>query len=230
MRKRKIFVLILISLVLLILTGCSKNNTENLELQKSISETKFLENHSITMFTKYISDEYLENGQINWKIIEDDFMVLSSSIDIIFIDFANINIPSQIIVDLENHFNDLKVFLQNRDLNSFMGKICDVYNLVSNTILNSVSNDDIFKSEKRIKGELVYIGYYLKTANKDEVMKHLDNFQNGINVLNSNKEYIENNSYKINRIFMKIQQLKLIIAEDNLKEGENLIIELFEFF
>ena len=111
-----------------------------------------------------------------------------------------------------------------------MRKVCDTYSLVSNSILSNISEDEITKLEKSAKSNLLYIGYNIKIANKDEALKNIAEFENNVSKLNSNKEYVENNSYKINRIFIDIQKLKLILQEDNFEIGDKVILDILSLF
>ena len=92
---------------MILLSGCDLKNTENLELRKGLSEVSFLENQYISIFNKYISDEYIDdNSQIDWQLIEEDYSVVDNSLNVILMDFAGLNIPSKDIVELENNFNN----------------------------------------------------------------------------------------------------------------------------
>lgn len=231
MRKKRIFILIVISLIMILLSGCDLKNTENLELRKGLSEVSFLENQYISIFNKYISDEYIDdNSQIDWQLIEEDYSVVDNSLNVILMDFAGLNIPSKDIVELENNFNNSNVFIEEKNIDMFMRKVCDTYSLVSNSILSNISEDEITKLEKSAKSNLLYIGYNIKIANKDEALKNIAEFENNVSKLNSNKEYVENNSYKINRIFIDIQKLKLILQEDNFEIGDKVILDILSLF
>lgn len=229
MRKRKFLPFILI--LLLVLTGCSNESSENLEQKKGLSEIRFLENQHINIFNKYINDEYLsDTNEIDWDLIEDDFILLDDSIDIILIDFASLKIPSKSIVELEENFDDLNELIKNKDINAFSSKVCQNYELISTSISESILGDEITNMEKKAKSDLIYIGYYFKNLDIDNSLNYINEFEEDISKLNSNKKYIENNSYKINRIFLNTKNLRTSIIEEDFETGKELLFELLELF
>ena len=231
-KKNKFCLFVLFLAGLFILSGCNNENSdENIKSEKGLSEIRYLENQCINIFNKYISDEYvLEDGRIDWDLINNEFEVVRNSIDVILIDFASIQVSSKSIVELEDYFRDLDGFIQNKDIDGFMKKICDSYVLVSNSILNNLSNDEQIILEKRLKGNLLYIGYYLMNGNKNEAINNLNEFQQNYSRLSSENEYIENNSYKINRIYMNIQKLDKELKSDNFEESKKILVEILDFF
>lgn len=227
---KKILCFIFIIFCLVGLTGCSKNE-QNLENDKTLSEVMYLENGYITIYKKYLKNEYyLDDGSIDWTSINEDFSILSNSVDVILIDFSSAQVKSKDIVQLETNFNDMGTFIDAKDLNGFIHKVCESYNLISYSILDNISEDEEFKLEKKAKSDLLYIGYFLKDNNKDESLNHFANFQDDYSNLSTNKEYIENNSYKINKIFINIQELKSEIDESNFEKAIKTLTEIFEFF
>ena len=229
---KKIFLyFIFIFFCLITLTACSSNNNQNIEVEKGLSEIIFLENQIITTYKKYLFDEYvLKDGNVDWDGINEDFDVALNSIDVILIDFASIQVPSKNIVELENNFNDMESFIGAQDLNGFIQKICDSYYLVSNSILDNISEDEEIKLEKKAKSNLLYIGYYLKNSNRDECLKNIENFQENYSRLSTNKKYVENSSYKINKIFINIQDLKSEVDVGDFEKANKTLTKIFEIF
>ena len=227
---RKVLYCILIIISLIALTAC-KDNSQSLEKEKGLSEIMFLENQTITIYKKYLLDEYaFKDGNIDWDAVSEDFNVALNSIDVILIDFASIQIPSKDIVELENNFSDMEGFIKAKDLNGFIQKICNSYQLVSDSILDNISEDEEFKLEKKAKNNLLYIGYYLKNNNKDECLNYLTKFEDSYSDLSTNKEYIENSSYKINKISISIQDLKSEIETENFEKAKDNLVKVFDFF
>ena len=227
---RKFLTIFLIICSLFSLSGCDKENN-NIEVEKGLSEVRFLENQCITIFNKYLSNEYLlEDNKIDWNLINEDFNVVRNSIDVILIDLASIQVPSKNIVDLENSINELDSISQSQDIDKFIRKICDTYNLVSYSILDNISNDEEIKLEKKAKSDLLYIGYYLMQKNKEFSMSNLDMFQDNYSKLSSNKNYIENNSYKINKVLIYIKNLRSEINGEDYEKSKQSLIKILEFF
>ena len=227
---RKFLTIVLIICSLFSLTGCDKDNN-NIEVEKGLSEVRFLENQCITIFNKYLSNDYiLEDNNIDWNLINEDFNVVRNSIDVILIDLASIQVPSKNIVDLENSINELDSISQSQDIDKFIRKVCDTYNLVSYSILDNISNDEEIKLEKKAKSDLLYIGYYLMQKNKEFSMSNLDMFQDNYSKLSSNKNYIENNSYKINKVLIYIKNLRSEINGEDYEKSKQSLIKILEFF
>ncbi len=230
MKTRILYIIFIMCVALWALSGCSDKG-ENLEEEKGLSEIRFIENQCITIFNKYFSNEYIsENGDIDWNLINEDFDVARNSIDIILIDFAGIQIPSKSIVELENCFNDVEEFLSNQDINRFVKRICDIYNLVSYSILNNMSESEEIKLEKKAKSDLLYVGYYIMTENKEFALSNLDVFQDNFTKLSSTRNYVENNSYKINKVFINIQNLETEINDENFERSIESLSKILEIF
>ncbi|MBR1540589.1 MAG: hypothetical protein IJ629_05465 [Clostridia bacterium] len=220
MKKRKFCLFILILLMILGLTGCQSKN-ENIEMEKGLSEVRFLENRWVSILGKYISGEYeTKNGNLDWELIREDYVILNQSVEVILIDFASLQIPSKTIAQLEKNFNDLNIFLQNNDIESFMKLVCDNYDLVANSILNDLSIDKTLKQEKILKSKMLYIGYYIAVSDKEEALYYLNDFEENYISLSKNKNYIDSNSYKINRILVEVQKLKYWLEKDDFENGK----------
>lgn len=227
---KKFLCIIFFVCILFVLSGCNNNN-ENVEIEKGLSEVRFLENQCITIFNKCFSNEYLlEDNSIDWSLVNEDFNVVRNSMDVVLIDFASLQVPSQSIVDLDNSFKELESFIQNQELDKFVRKICDTYNLVSNTILDNISNDEKNKLEKKSKSSLLYVGYYLISGNKEFALSNLDVFEENYSKLSSDRNYIESNSYKINRTFIHIKNIRAEINNEEFDKAKDTLSKILEFF
>ena len=227
---KKILISVLIIVSLFCLSGCDKNS-QNLENEKNISEIMYIENGLITISQNCLQDNYnLENGIVDWSSINEDFDVLKNSINVILIDFSSSHVPAEVILQLKNNFRDMENFINTNDFNSYFQKIIETYNLVSYSILDNISMNKEFKLEKKSKSDLLYIGYYIKLNNREECINYINSFKENYSNLETYKEYIENNSYKINKIFIEIQNLESEIERNNFENARADLEKLFEFF
>lgn len=230
MNIRKIFLFLMIIICCIVLTAC-ENKNENIEAEKVFSEVEFLQNQCINIVLKYISNDYQKaDNQFDFEKLKEDYFILESSIDVVIIDFASIQIPSSNIVELNNNFNDLNICIQNEDTEKFVEKICDIYSVLSNSILDNISKDEVFKQEKKAKSYLVYTGFYLTNSNKEKALENLGQYQNSFAIFNKNHEYIENNSYKINKVFVDIQKLRAQIESENFNGARQTFQTFIEIF
>ena len=226
MFKRKICYLFLMFFLLLLLSGC-KDNTEDLKVQKGVSEVNFLENQICMIFSKFFSGEFLdEEKNFDWNKLSEDYVILEKSIDVILIDFASFQVLNEDIINLENNFKDMNSFIKSKDSKSFLQKMCDTYSLVSNNISKKFVEDENIRLEKNAKSNLMYVGYYILNFDRENAILYLDNFENSNSLLNQNKNYLENNSYKINKIFINIQRLKNFLENENFEEGKRIFIDI----
>jgi len=230
MNIRKLFLFGFIIIAVLCFSGCSED-MENLETEKGLSEIRFLENQCCNIFEKYMGGDYsTEDNQIQWNLLKEDYVVLKDAMDVILIDMASLQIQSKSIVALENHFNDLDNDIRMKEGNLWIKEICDIYYLLSNTILESISKEEWVQQEKKCKSDLLYVGYYLILWQKEEVLASLDAFEEKFADLNKNQAYLENNAYKVNKVFMSIQKLKLSLERDNLEAGKEEFLKLLKMF
>ena len=230
MKKRKFCIFILMLVVMLFLTGCKENNKENLNLEKALSEIRFIENQSITIFNKYLNGEYHSTDGSDWNLLKEDSVMLNSSIDVIIMDLASVSIPSKDIVELESHFRNLDIQMQDENIDKYMKEICDIYYFVSTTILDNISQDKIIKQEKKCKAYSLYIGYYVITLQKENALSIVNTFQEDYSKLSISQEYLDNNSYKVNKIFINIQKLKSLIEDGNVEKIKVVLNEIFNLF
>lgn len=228
---RRIICFVFIVLIFFSLTGCSSDNSKNLENEKVLSEVVYLENGLVTIFNKYFQDDYiLENNENDWTSIDEDFSILKNSIDVILIDLASIQLNNDYILQLQNNFSDIENFILAKDLTNFSKKISEAYRLVSYSILDNISENKEFKLEKKSKSDLISLGYYIKNNNKEESQKYINSFEENISNLSTSKNYIENNSYKINRIFIEFQKLNSEIENDDFEKSKATLTKILDFF
>lgn len=229
MRIRNIFYVLFIIGLILLLTGCS-NNKEDIKVEKGISEVIFLQNQCSTIIEKYIFDEYDSSNQIDWDILKEDYYVLNSSIDVILIDLASLQVSSKSIVELQKRFSDLNYYYINKDIYGFMKQLCETYSFITDNLMNSLIKEDTTIQEKRAKSNLLYVGYYLKLNDKNNSLNSIIYFDENYNILNKDKNYLENNSYKYNKIFINIERLKLQIDNNNYDNCKEILKEILKYF
>lgn len=228
MRKRKFWIIIIIGITLLALTGC-KGKDENLEMEKCLSEIHFLENRCITIVNKLISDEYKQkSGELDWDLIKDDYYVLDKSLSVILVDLASNYVSNQNIIELENNFNNLSSFIQAKDINGFSQALCDCYSFVSTKILDSFDVEKTIKQDKELKSNFLYVGIKLKSENSEDALKYLQDFENLYEKLNQDAEYLESHYYQINRMFIEIQKLKKLIEKNDFESSKDVFLQILK--
>ena len=102
--------------------------------------------------------------------------------------------------------------------------------MLTNTILENISKEEWINQEKRCKSDLLYVGYDLMIIQREELLRDLDTFEKDFSDLSKNQEYLENNAYKVNRIFMEIQELNAFVEIENFENAKASWKELMEFF
>lgn len=219
---KKIIIIFGISIIyLFLLTGCDENLSEGeLIKEKTSTELEFIENNTNLIIEKYLNGDYLENEVINWKKIKNDFNEISNSSSIIILDLSSLQIENNNILEFENKINEINSAIENESEIDFLRALKDFYKQISNYLNTILPDNNILYKEIEVKSYLFESLYYCMIDEYDFGLNSIETAENLYDNLMNNVDYLRENSYKVNRVYIAIQEMKLCVQN---QEKENVI-------
>lgn len=220
---KKILCFIILIMCLFLLTGCSENKTEEELLQEKIlSELDFWENSTISILEKYLEGDYSDNGNISWQAISDDFKEISNNSSIVILDLTSKQIDNNKILELEGRINDVNLAIESNNEINFIQSLSNLYKLIPDYLGEIYSSDNYIVLEKKFKSNLIESLYYSLMEDYDSSLLYLEEAENIYQNLFNNTEFLKENSYKVNRVYIAIQEMKLAVQN---QQKENVILK-----
>ena len=230
MSFRKIVIIsILMISVLLVFTGCEQEDNEALLQNKFISEMEYIENYSLNIIKKVVNDDYIENNELNWSYIQNDFTFLEKSSNQIVIDLAALGIRNENILELENRISLVSDSISNKSYENLILSLSNIYNLVPD-YLNEKSNNHNYNQIKLIKNYIVSSLVNAYINNFDNSVLYINEAQQLFQELSKDETYLELNAYKVNRCYVAIEEMKVGVENGNLDRTKKNFLILLELF
>ena len=231
MKKVHVFVFIILLIFLsFILCGCDTENDENIVNDKILAENEYLEVKIFYMIKNFFEGNYMQTvDRLDWKKIDTDFAAIKQSSAIIISDLSSKQIDSNEIYNFEQFINDVSLSISNKDQNNFLLGIANLYSMIPK-YLDGINANKIMIDSKNIKSELLFSIYFAFVDDYDNSNLYINQVERSYNELIKFEEYLEDNSYQINKIYVKLQEIKLAIQNKNIDEVLKIYLESFEWF
>lgn len=235
--------LLILIILLFTLTGCTSSASTDDELlsDKIFEELTYLENNIYDIFFKFANDDYIlnendlnesveegmeiQNTVIGIKVydfdkVRNDLKKINNSLDVTLVDLVEKSIERNEVISLSNKTNELYMNLDEENINVVLNDLNELEKVI---IKNYENNYDVNDNEiklKRLKSEVLDSFvlsqiYDDKISAKEKISEVLRNFEKEIN----NEEFIKENTYLINNLYLNISELKTAIDS----ESDNLI-------
>lgn len=226
-RLYKISVILIVFILILILTGCELLNNENKGIEdKTTEEISFIENKILTFFSKYVKGEYnQENEELNWNEIENTIIDLNNILDTIILDFSEIEISNDNIIEFRNGINSLSIACTNRDINLVIENFNLLYSLLPKYMEKYSENKNeinILKLKSLVVSSYYYSNLYDWENARSTIEKAEEKYKEMMDDVDYMKEYFHN----LNRVYVLIGEIKTAI---NLEELELTKIKYINF-
>ena len=230
MIKRKFFLIIFIVGIGVCLCGCEKYSQEELVEQKIIAQTRYLDENLNNITTNYFTGKYfLDDNQRKWNELSDDFKKIEDSISIIIIDLASRQIDKNDILVTEKYILECSNAIYEKDIYTFLSRICDLYAMLPRYLFNC-SQDKNLADLLQIKSSLLYSQYFALFDDYDSANININKAEEQYNEIIKNKDFMDENSYKINKVYLEIQEIKIAIQNQNINEIIRRYVESTELF
>lgn len=212
----KIGIIIIIVISLFILTGCRDDSVELLN-KKIDSEMDYIENEIFRIVKKYMSNQYLsENKELDWGLIKEDLSSLNESYSVLITDFIQKGFEKGDVLRFEEGLNNVNLRLEEKNDIQFLLALSDLYSLIpeceykyfgynSEVSIRTIANYNLYSIISCMQGDFDKANQFC-----------LDAEQEYIN-LTKDTEYLKDNSYYVNRIYVVLQEYKISLNENNIE-------------
>ena len=231
--------LTLLTVLLITLTGCTISASTDNELlsDKIFEELTYLENNIYDIVFKFANDDYIVNEKISNELVEEnennenvvinikvydfdkvrnDLKRVNNALDVTLVDLAEKSIERNEVLSLSNKTNELYMNLDEENINIVLNDLNELEKVI---IKNYESNFDRNNNEvklKKIKAEVLNIFvlsqiYEDKTLAKERIDEVLSVLENEI----KNEEFIKENTYLVNNLYLNVSELKTAIDLEN---------------
>lgn len=215
--KKTIELICILSFVLIILTGCTgemKKSEVSLE-DKIQEEIEYIENLIFKISNKYAKGEYLKDDSLDWDEILKDERKINDSLDTIVLDLSEANVENEEILKFSNQLNNLIIVSTNKNEASLLTELANLYYLLPG-YFSKINDNYNEREEKEVKSLALRCFANANIDNWDEATNLVNQALEKYLSLMNNVDYIENNSYKMNKIYVLIGELKNAVDVKNI--------------
>ena len=215
---KKIFILIFLALLFsLILTGCKNNQSPDKLTEKTTKELGYFEEKIFQIIIKMEKDEYLgENNELEWEEILEDAEKINIELDNIMLDLSNLDVADEEIRNLSIYTNNILMAINSRNEISLLNELTNLYNIIPKYLKLYEKNTNKI-NQKELKSFILKSFNYAVNNDWDNSRNEALNAENKYNEMISDKEYIEEYSYNINKLYILIQEYKTAVETGNLE-------------
>lgn len=232
--KKIISLLLILSIGLVALTGCSKDEPANLQ-DKNMKELEYIEGKAVSILNKMIREEYNKDEKsetsanevleedvglpivedtFDWEKLLEDTKKIENSIPAILVDLAALNIESGEIARLSDGINNMIIAIDNKDQRAYMIELNNVYSLIPTYMEKYAANDEeTFKKRLKYYTMATYISYM--DGNLEMAKTQVNELDKAYNDKMQDIEYAQNNEYNLNKLYILIQELKRAVESDS---------------
>ena len=217
-----------IILVIFILTGCTnKNKDESKQSDKINEEINYIEDNIFNIVNKYAKGEYLKNNAIDWDSILKDEKKINDSLDSILMDFSQVNIDKNDLAQFSNKLDNLLILTSDKKEIEVINELSNIYSLLPNFMEKYVDNKSEI-NKKKLKA-LILSSYVISNSKSwVDAKVSIQNVENKYAEMMNDVNYIKENSYNLNKVYVLIQELKSAINLENINLVNLKYISLIE--
>lgn len=212
--KKIVSIFLILIVAIFTLTGCSNQEQEPSLEDKNIAELEYIEERLIEILNKLVKDEYIEDEVFNWENLLADTRKIEDVLAVTLVDLASLNIQADEISKLSNGIDNMIISADKRDERAYIIELNNVYALIP-TYMERYTNKNAVAFKKRLKYYTIssYIAY---ADNNLEMSKtQVSELDRVYNEKMQQVEYVQENEYNMNKIYVLIQELKKAIESDS---------------
>ena len=213
MNKRIFSFLLLITILILVLTGCAPKDEYEIN-DKLDAEISYIEDLILKITNKYAKKEYTEDEKINFDYIKDDVSRINDSWSIMILDLTEINVPNDQILLFSNQLNELIIAIGKKDELEMIDDLTQLYIELIGFKASYTENKNIIKKLEIKKNVLEIFNLVNKTEFNLANEKLDSTIQNYKNLMNDN-DYVEENAYNLNKIYILLEEYKNSLWAEN---------------
>lgn len=226
MIKNKFLSVIL--LFMFLLTGCSlnKNDVKTIE-DKTKEEISYIEDKLLLVLNRYAKNEYGSDEEYNWDAINEDVLDLNNQLDTMILDFSELEISNDEIINFRDGINALLIAASNNDRILLLESIKDLYSTLPYYYSKAENNKN-----KVMQFELksLVIDAYVKAEELEwETSKNLiDVAENKYKEMMDDIDYMKEYKYNLNKVYILLGELKNSIYSEEINLAKMKYINFIE--
>lgn len=228
-RLKLIFVFFLILFALIVLTGCESEEEQNILKDKNLAEMEYLENEILSIAKNYMDGDYFEKDSLNWEDVSRDFKKVADSIDVIIIDLTSLEIDNNDVMDLQAKVNDVNYAISEKSEGGLLVSISNLYSLIPKYI-KQYNSDNVLVKTKQIKSNLLNGVTCAFLEEYGNGLNYIIDAEKVYNELIQNQEYLKDNSYKVNKNYVEIEQLKIAVEDKKIDSIFDKYLDTLDMF
>ena len=220
MNKRiyEVVLCVIILLSIFILAGCGADNSKELLKEKIDSEMNYYENVILMIVKKYMANDYLNDSDsaIDWNLIKNDFNDLNIETNVVITDFSAQNFSNADILKFEERMNQVNIAISEENENGMLLALANLYSIIpeyrgrylgynSEVTIRKIRLFNLYSIISCIQGDFLTADEMCVQSEREHI-----NLTNDI-------EYIKENGYYANRIYVVLQEYKNSLKEENLE-------------
>ena len=226
---KKIGISAVLIILLILLCGCGEASEETLKHDKVNSELEYLESKIFFIVNQYYNNGYSEEpGNIMWDSINRDFSLITQNKSVIVMDLAERQTDGNLILAFENNIIAIQDAITAQNFPEVFKNLCTLYNFIPEFSKQTSQNENLTKI-RTLKSNLLYSNYCVLISDFDSAIRYIEEVEKIYSNLLQSKEYIEKNSYIVNRKYVEIQEYKLAVQNQNLESIINAYFNLLSF-
>lgn len=220
--------IILVSLCIIFLTGCTIKNDEEKNIKdKTNEEISYLEDEIFTVVNKYIKDEYTEDDKIKWEDMNKDVQKINNSLDTIMLDLSEVDISNDELINFRNQVNDVSIAINNEDANNFMQKVSYLYSLLPN-YLEKYSEEKNKINIMKLKSLVLSSLSYANSLQWGEAKNTVGLAESKYKEMMDDVDYMKEYSYNLNKVYILLGEFKNAVEIEELELCKQKYINFIE--
>lgn len=231
--RKIISILLILSLFLVVLTGCSNQEGSSLQ-DKNVAELEYVEKNIVDILNKLVRDQYAVNepdetvvnevveDEINfrrpptldWEKLLNDTKKIENSIPTILVDLAALNIEATEIAKLSDGVNNMIIAIDNEDEKTYLIELNNIYSLIPTYMEKYAGNNEkTFKKRLKYYAISTYIAY--ADGNLEMAKTQASELERVYSEKMQDMNYVQNNEYNLNKLYILIQELKRAVDSNS---------------
>lgn len=201
------------ALLLILLTGCGKQEEKNIN-DKLDAELEYVEDLIFKIANKHAKGEYIEDEKFKWDYLKGDMQKINDSWNTLILDLTEVNVQNQVIIGYSTDLNDLLIAVSKENESAMLDKLNDMYAKV--ILFKEAYSQEKNRIEKnKIKSDVLGV-YCLVNKNdypaaKTKATTTVENYKSLMNDI----QYAEENAYNLNKIYVLLEEFSNAIQTEN---------------
>lgn len=215
--KRILYILLVLTISLFVLTGCkNEEKTENLLDSKINSELDYIEDVIFKIIKCYLLEDYRnDDGTINWEDIKNDFTPINQTSNVMVADFSSKNFSNDDILKMEDLINNVNLAMIEENEVALLISLANFYTIVPEYMEKYIGYEAGI-SIKKIKSINLFSYVSCVNGDFDAAKQLIAQAENEYYTLSQNSSFVNEKGFVLNKLYIVIQEYKIVLDENNL--------------